>query len=120
VIFAPSGIPSANYDLANFAWVTSPDPGSFTPIWGCNGESNFLRYCNESATKLLEAADAELDPRKRIADFQRADALFAKDVPSIPLYSRPDPLVWRSKLVGLRNNPSPSGFAWNIERWFWK
>jgi peptide/nickel transport system substrate-binding protein len=120
VVFGPTGIPSSNYDLANFAWVTSPDPSGFVPIWGCGGESNYMQYCNRAATRMLEASNSELNPAKRAALFQKADALFAKDIPSIPLYSRPNPLAWKSNLLGLKNNPSLTGFAWNIEQWHWK
>jgi peptide/nickel transport system substrate-binding protein len=120
VAFGPTGIPSGNYDLADFAWVTSPDPSGFVPIWGCGGESNYLNYCNRAATKLLEASNSELDPGKRAALFAKADALMANDVPTIPLYSRPNPLVWKSNVVGMKNNASLTGFAWNMEDWRWK
>jgi peptide/nickel transport system substrate-binding protein len=119
VIFGPSGIPSSNYDLADFAWITTPDPAGFVPIWGCGGQANYMQYCNRQATALLEAASTELDPEKRAGDFQRADKLLAVDVPSIPLYSRPNPLIWKKGIRGMRNNPSPTGFAWNIEQWRW-
>jgi len=120
VVFGPTGIPSSNYDLANFAWVTSPDPAGFVSIWGCGGESNYMQYCNRAATKLLETSDSELDPAKRAALFQQADAKFANDIPTIPLYSRPNPLIWKSAVTGMLNNPSSTGFAWNAEAWGWK
>jgi peptide/nickel transport system substrate-binding protein len=120
VVFGPTGIPSSNYDLANFAWVTSPDPAGFVPTWGCGGESNYLTYCNRAATRLMEQSDSELNPTKRAALFAKADALMANDVPSIPLYSRPNPLIWKSALVGMKNNASLTGFAWNAEDWHWK
>lgn len=120
VVFGPTGIPSSNYDLANFAWVTSPDPVGFVPTWSCGGLSNYLNYCNRAATKLLEASNSELDPAKRIKDFQQADALMAKDVPTIPMYQRPNPLIYKSDLLGMKNNPSLVGFGWNMEEWHWK
>jgi len=120
VVFGPTGIPSSNYDLANFAWVTSPDPSGFVPIWGCGGESNYMNYCNRTATKLLEASNHELDPAKRAKQFQQADALMANDIPTIPLYSRPNPLIWKSGVLGMKNNASLTGFAWNMEDWRWK
>jgi peptide/nickel transport system substrate-binding protein len=120
VVFGPTGIPSSNYDLANFAWVTSPDPSGFVPNWGCGGESNYLQYCNRAATKLLEASNSELNPEKRAALFMKADALMANDVPSIPMYARPNPLVWKSGILGMKNNPSNVGFTWNVEEWRWK
>jgi peptide/nickel transport system substrate-binding protein len=120
VVFGPTGIPSSNYDLANFGWVTSPDPSAYVPMWSCGGESNFMTYCNRKATRYLDASNSELDPAKRASLFQQADALFANDIPSIPMYSRPVPLIWKSELLGLKNNPSLTGFAWNMEHWHWK
>jgi len=120
VLFTSAGLPSGNYDLADFAWSTSPDPSGFVPVWSCAGTSNFLGYCNRVATNLLTEASLTADPAKRRALFERADALFAKDVPTIPLYSQPSPLVTKSSLVGPKNNPSPTGFTWNIEQWRWR
>jgi len=121
VLFGPTGIPSGNYDLANFAWVyASPDPAGNVPVWGCGGESNYLNYCNRAATKLMEASNSELDPARRAKDFQQADALMAKDLQSIPLYARPNPLIWKSGITGMKNNPSAVGFTWNAEDWRWK
>jgi peptide/nickel transport system substrate-binding protein len=120
VAFGPTGIPSGNYDLADFGWTTSPDPSVYVPIWGCSGESNFLNYCNRAATRLMEASNSELDPAKRAALFNKADALMANDVPTIPMYSRPVPLVYKSAITGMKNNPANIGFAWNAEEWRWK
>jgi peptide/nickel transport system substrate-binding protein len=120
VVFGPTGIPSGNYDLANFAWVTSPDPAGFVPTWGCGGESNYLNYCNRAATRLMEASNSELNPGKRASLFAKADALMSNDVPTIPLYSRPNPLIWKSGVTGMKNNASLTGFAWNAEEWKWK
>jgi len=120
VVFGPTGIPSSNYDLANFAWVTSPDPSGFVPTWGCGGESNYLQYCNRAATRLMEASNSELDPAKRAALFAKADSLMSADVPSIPLYSRPNPLIYKTAIGGMKNNPANVGFGWNAEEWFWK
>ena len=119
VVFGPTGIPSSNYDLAGFAWVTTADPAGFVPIWGCGGLENYLTYCNRKATALLKQSNSQLDPQKRIALFQQADAMMANDVPSIPLYARPNPLVWKSGITGMKNNPSNVGFTWNIEDWGW-
>jgi peptide/nickel transport system substrate-binding protein len=120
VVFGPTGIPSSNYDLADFAWVTAPDPAGFVPIWGCGGDSNYLQYCNRKATRLMEESNSELNPEKRAALFQQADALMANDVPSIPLYARPNPLIWKAAVTGMKNNPSNTGFTWNMEEWGWK
>jgi peptide/nickel transport system substrate-binding protein len=120
VVFGPTGIPSGNYDLADFAWVTAADPAGFVPTWGCGGESNYLNYCNRKATALMEKSNSELNPTLRAKEFQQADALMANDLPSIPLYPRPNPLIWKTGVAGMLNNPSNVGFTWNMEAWNWK
>jgi peptide/nickel transport system substrate-binding protein len=120
VVFGPTGIPSSNYDLANFAWVTAADPAGFVSDWSCGGLQNYLNYCNRKATKLMQASDSELNPEKRAKLFQQANAMMANDVPSIPLYARPNPLIWKSAVTGMKNNPSNIGFTWNVEEWGWK
>ena len=100
--------------------MTLPDPAGFVPTWSCAGLSNYLGYCNRKATRLMEQSQTELDPAKRMKLFQQASALIANDVPSIPLYARPNPLIWKSAVLGMKNNPSNVGFSWNIEDWKWK
>jgi hypothetical protein len=36
------------------------------------------------------------------------------------MYQRPNPLVYKSQVTGMLNNPSSTGFAWNAEAWGWK
>jgi hypothetical protein len=61
-----------------------------------------------------------LNPAKRRADFQAADMVMSAVVPVFPLYQRPDPLIYKSGILGMRNNPGSSGPFWNIEDWKWK
>ena len=120
VIFGPTGIPSGDYDLANFAWVTTGDPGDLYDTWRCGGDSNYLHYCSKKASSLLAAGGGELDPAKRTKDYQQANAIMAAGLPSIPLYQRPVPLIYKSDILGMKNNPGTGGPMWNIEDWKWK
>jgi peptide/nickel transport system substrate-binding protein len=119
VAFGPTVLEAGNYDLFEFAWVTSPDPAGFVSIWSCGGESNYLNYCNQKATTLLKATNTQLDPAKRSALFQQADKLMAKDLPSIPLYATPAVLVYKKGISNMTNNPSSTGPTWNIYAWKW-
>jgi peptide/nickel transport system substrate-binding protein len=119
---------SNKYDLALFAWVGTGDPAGLVDIYGCAdprtpdnplgaGGNNWKAYCKPAVTRLLKAADAELNPAKRTVAVNKADAIIANDVPTIPLYQKPTYFVWRSKLRGLRDNPTLQGPTWNTERW---
>ncbi len=120
-------ISNNQYDLALFAWVGSGDPAGQTDIYDCvtkdsqgnviDGGSNWKSYCNATVTRLLKASDAELNPQKRAADINKADTLMANDLPTIPLYQKPTYFVFKSKLRGLKDNPTLQGPTWNTEAW---
>ena len=118
--FGPTVLEAGNYDLFEFAWVTSPDPAGFVSIWSCGGESNYLNYCNRKVTNLLDQTNSQLDPAKRSALFRQADARMATDLPSIPLYATPAILIYKSNISGMTNNPSSTGPTWNMYDWKWK
>jgi peptide/nickel transport system substrate-binding protein len=114
-------LPNHDYDLAEYAWIGTTDPSGFDAVWGCGGGSNYASYCNRRVTNLLDAADAELDPTKRRADYEQADELMSNDLPAIPLYSQPSILVHEKGITGMENsnNPTSAGPTWNIEQWGW-
>ncbi|HZE03594.1 MAG TPA: ABC transporter substrate-binding protein, partial [Solirubrobacteraceae bacterium] len=119
VMFGSTGASASNYDLVEFAWGGSIDPGGLVDIWGCGGPLNWLNFCNHKYTKLMNAAKTQLNPKKRDADFIKADKITAQEVPSIPLYTLPDIVVAKKTLRNIVNNPVV-GFTWNIEQWRWK
>ncbi len=119
VIFGSSGLPSGNYDVAEFAEITTGDPGDWYDSWRCQGAGNWTGYCSHKVDTLVKAGNAELDPAKRTADFQAADKIMADTVPVFPLYQRPTPLIYKSSLLGMVNNPAIVGPFWNIQDWHW-
>ena len=120
VIFGSSGLPSGNYDIAEFAEITTGDPGDWYDSWRCQGAGNWTGYCSHKVDSLVKAGNAELDPAKRTADFQQADKIMAETVPVFPLYQRPNALIYKSSLLGMVNNPTNLGPFWNIQDWHWK
>ena len=118
VVFGNKVLVAGNYDLFLFAWVGDPDPGGSVEIWKCEGSQNFTGYCNEEVTELLEASDTYLDNTERAAAMNEADALMSEDVPTIPMYQKPTILAYNTKVHGLIDNPTQSGFAWNAQEWW--
>jgi peptide/nickel transport system substrate-binding protein len=116
-IFFPQ-VSDLNYQLALFAWVATGDPAGQTDIYGCGGESNWKAYCSNKVTGLFKQSDAELDPTKRIAEVNKADAIMALNVPTLPLYQKPTYLVYKSKLHNIRDNPTLQGPTDNMEDWW--
>jgi peptide/nickel transport system substrate-binding protein len=119
VVFGPTGIPGGNFDIAEFAEITSGDPGDWYDVWRCGGASNYTGYCSKKASALMSAGNAELNPTQRTKDFQAADKLMSAGVPVFPFYQRPTPLIYKSGIKGMVNNPGTAGPFWNIEDWKW-
>jgi peptide/nickel transport system substrate-binding protein len=120
-------LPSANFDLAEYAWLGGPDPSGFDAIYQCYnaahnlGGQNYKRYCNHKVDSLIKKGDTELNAKKRTSEYETAASIIANQVPIIPLYSTPQILVFKSAIKGMNvaNNPTSEGPTWNIQAWHW-
>lgn len=84
-----------------------------------NGYSgiNFYRTSIPELDPLLAQVDSELDTDARIAVSKEADAIIAENVPSLPLDTVPNVLLWSEKVGGpLEINPVQGPF-WNLAAW---
>jgi oligopeptide transport system substrate-binding protein len=76
----PETVPQFHWSI----WFAQPDPRGWLTIWRCNSPfSNGEGYCNPALDALLDRADAELDPQKRIAMYQEANRMLVADAPAI-------------------------------------
>jgi peptide/nickel transport system substrate-binding protein len=114
-------LPGGDFDLAEYAWSGGPDPSGFDAINQTGGGSNYKNYSNKTVDALINAGDAELDPTKRTADYEKASLIMSNDIAVIPLYSPPNILVYKSAIKGMQdsNNPTQEGPTWNVELWHW-
>jgi peptide/nickel transport system substrate-binding protein len=114
---SPQGALAGNWDMLEYAWVTSPDSSFAVPWLGCGKTSNNMTYCNKKVTRLLERSDVTLNAKRRAALFNQANAIMAREVPSIPLYAVPVVLVHKTSVKGM-GAPNPSfGPTWNAHLW---
>lgn len=68
--------------LDGAVWWADPDPRDWFVIWRCNSEFE-TTYCNPRLDALLDRADSELDPARRIALYEEAGHLLVADAPAI-------------------------------------
>jgi peptide/nickel transport system substrate-binding protein len=118
VIFGPFGIPGGFYESTIFGWVNGPDPSWPVGLYSCGGLSNYLGYCSQQVTSLLNASLEETNAKKRADALNAADALLAQDVPSIPLFQRPQLVAYRTTLHNIVDNASIEGPFWNLADWW--
>jgi peptide/nickel transport system substrate-binding protein len=114
----PESNSAGNWDMSEYAWVTSPD-SSFTVPWlACGKPSNNMTYCSKKVSSLLNKSDVTLNTKARKALFNAADKQMSVDVPSIPLYATPVVQVSKSNVKGMGiPNPSSIGPTWNAHAW---
>ena len=112
-----SVLPTGEWDLFLFTWIGSPDPAGSVEIHRCKGDQNYNAYCNNRVTRLLDQSNSTVDPSKRTALMNQADALMAKDLPTLPLFARPGFLIHKSSVRGVLKNPTSEGPTWNSEVW---
>jgi len=86
--------------------VGPPDPDH--PLWRLYHTSSFPPGLNtaryDKVDDLLETAQVELDPKKRLALYHKVQKIVAEDVPVIPLYEDRLFLAFRNNVKGLTLN----------------
>jgi ABC-type transport system substrate-binding protein len=109
-------LPSGDWDLALFSWEYGGDPAALVDVWGCKGGHNLIGYCNPKVTALFRRAATELRTSNRPPLLNRADALMARDLPSLPLFVKPGYVIYNSRI---RNVVwSPIDVLWNAQDWW--
>jgi peptide/nickel transport system substrate-binding protein len=96
--------------LALFAWISAPEgvPRSTLHSEEIPAEArnwsgqNYGGYANPEMDALLEAIPIELDAEKRRALWARLQAIYAEELPALPLWFRADAHIWPVWLDGVR------------------
>jgi peptide/nickel transport system substrate-binding protein len=122
--FGPSGtvfgqiLPSGDWDIFLFTWQASPTSSATSfGLYGCGGDQNYMNYCNSKVSKLLQKAQFTPGANSRATMLNRAEAIMAGDVPSIPMFVRPGFLINNKKVSGTIINPTNQGSTWNVQTW---
>ncbi len=111
--------------MAMFAWVSSPEnvPRTIlhsssipTPENNWAGQ-NYLGYVNPEMDRLIERTETELDPEQRVALWHRIQAIYAEDLPALPLYFRANAFILPPWLEGVVPTGHQHGTSFHVEHW---
>ncbi len=112
------------FDLAEFAMGstgTEPSCGWFTTSEIPNTANSWIGtnvsgYSNPAFDTACQAAEQSLmDEAAHTAAYQQAQAIFATDLPVLPLYWRAKVAAARLEVCGFSLDPTASAALWNIE-----
>ena len=116
------------FDLAQFAWAAAPEPPcdlyitneipgaypEFPPGWGGMNAAGYSRAAYDQAC--AEALNSLADQPVHAQAHAQAQALFAEDLPALPLYWHVRLLVTRPDLCGISPAPLADGLFANLEQ----
>jgi oligopeptide transport system substrate-binding protein len=96
---------NANYQMIRAGWYADYlDPSTFLELFRSGSEEEQSGWGDPAYDGFLDAAAKEIDPAKRMEDFQQAEAILMKAPPIIPLYFYSTILLIRPELRGYENN----------------
>jgi peptide/nickel transport system substrate-binding protein len=109
------------FTMAMFAWTSAPESLPRDILYSTeipSSENNYsgqnhTGFKNTQADRLMDAIETELDRPKRAALWQQLQALYAEQLPSLPLYFRADAFILPPWLKGL----VPTGHQYPSTLW---
>jgi len=120
VLFGDS-LTHRHFQMAMYAWISAPENVPRSMLFsneipdkanGFSGE-NFTGFHDAEADRLIDAIEVELDRAKRADLWRRLEALYAEELPALPLYFRADAFVLPPWLEGVR----PTGHQYPTTLW---
>lgn len=120
VLFGES-VTRRNFTMALFAWTSAPENVPRTTLrsdeiptaaTGWRGQ-NYAGFKSAEADRLIDAIEIELDRDRRAALWHRLQALYAEELPALPLYFRADAYVLPRWLKGV----TPTGHQYPTTLW---
>ncbi|MEI7645572.1 MAG: ABC transporter substrate-binding protein [Chloroflexales bacterium] len=119
-----TGLARRDYELGAYAWVGEADPKGST-LYSCNQiplpsnnweGQNSMGWCNQTASKAINAATNTLDRNERIKQYVIAQQEFTKDMVSLPLFNRAEAAAATNRFEGFKPN-STEYYTANADSW---
>lgn len=95
-----------NYDAYILAWSGRADPdGNVQQFYACKAPQNYSGYCKPEVDQLILESRTEIDPKKRLATYEKLAEIISKDRPIVYVLHRNWLWAFNAKLSGLRTVP---------------
>ncbi len=96
---------NADFNIIRAGWYGDYlDPSTFLDLFSSDNDMEQSGWKNEHYDQLILAARSEMDPAKRMEDFQQAEAILVAEAPVLPLYYYTTIILIRPEVRGYHNN----------------
>lgn len=97
---------NGKYNVGRAGWIGDyADPNTFLDMWVTGGTNNQTGWGSRDYDNLISAASRELDPKKRMQIFHKAEDLLINDgVPVLPIYFYVNKNVVKEYVKGMHYN----------------
>jgi peptide/nickel transport system substrate-binding protein len=117
-----NNLSSGGYQIAEFAWSTTPFVSGNQPIYCSYTNANACGYnWTQSASARVDAlmsrGSSATSTSEEIGDYNKADAILWRNMVTLPLYQASEFYDWSNNLQGVLPNTSATGITWNAEDW---
>ena len=76
------------FDLARSGWIGDyNDPNAFLDLWVSNQVNNSTGWINPTYDRLIALAAKEVNPKRRMSHFRKAEKILLDELPVIPIYN---------------------------------
>ena len=115
----PKSLEAGGFDLALFAWVSSPFVAGNVSIYksatAAAPGQNYVLGNNPKVDDALASMTQQTVPAEQAALANEADTLLWADMFTLPLYQKPTFLAYNSDYTGVAENSTNSSPMWNSE-----
>lgn len=113
----PTSLEARGFDIALFAWVSSPFVSGNVSLYTTGGGQNYAGVSNAEVDELLAQLATEIDPDVAAGIANEVDALLWEELVTIPLYQKPGFSAWTSTYEGIEPNETTAGIVWNSDEY---
>jgi peptide/nickel transport system substrate-binding protein len=110
-------LPKGNFDIALFAWVSTPFPSGNNPIYTTASGSNYDNFGYPDLDAKLAAGASALDHTAEAAAYNDADTIAWQRMVTLPLFQKPTFIAVRNTFANVGDNSTSEGPFWNAESW---
>ncbi|MBA3524028.1 MAG: ABC transporter family substrate-binding protein [Geodermatophilaceae bacterium] len=112
----PTSLEARGFDIALFAWVSSPYVSGNVSLYETGGGQNYAGVSNTEVDDLLAQLSTEVDAGVAADLANQADTILWDEMATLPLYQKPIFTAWSNQYEGIEPNATNAGPVWNSDK----